>query len=111
MNTIEEFVKNRLSFNVKKKYSTDNISFSVDCLYDEFKYSSTIHNPQSLYIKNTFDLIEKLTPLLFYISSNIEKFIKEDEEYHPDCYFSITVSVDFTNSDYINSRYDEFRVV
>ena len=106
----EEFLKNRISFNVKKIYSMDNIFFSVDSLFDEFCYLSEIHNPQSLNIKNTFDLIEKLTPLLYYISSNIEKFIKEDQEYHPDCYFSITASVDFTNSDYINSRYDTFRV-
>ena len=110
METLEEFFKNRISFNVKKKYSIDNIFFSVDCLYDEFYYLSEIHNPQSLNIKNTFDLIEKLTPLLYYISSNIEKFIKEDKEYNPDCYFSITASVDFTNSDYTNSRYAEFRV-
>ena len=110
MNTIEDFFKNRLSFNVEKKYSADNVCFIVDCLYDEFKYSNTIHNPQSLNIKNTFDLIEKLTTLLYYISSNIERFIKEDEEYHPDCYFSITVSVDFSNSDNINSMYDKFRM-
>ena len=103
MNTIEEFFKNRLSFNVKNEYSADNIFFGVNCLYDEFKYFSTIHNPQSLNIKDTFDLIEKLTPLLYYISSNIEKFIKEDIEYHPDCYFSITVGVDFSNSNYIYS--------
>ena len=81
-------------------------------MYDVFEYSSTIHNPQSLNIKNTFDLIEKLTPLLYYISSNIEKFIKEDEEYRPgEWSFKITASVDFSISDsYINSRYDVFRV-
>ena len=73
MNTIEEFFKNTLSFNVEKKYRTGNICFSVDCLWDEFIYTSTIHNPQSLNIKNTFDLIEKLKPLLNYISSNIKK--------------------------------------
>ena len=66
---------------------------------DDFKYSSKIHKPQSLNIKNTFDLIEKLTPLLNYIFSNIERFIKEDEEYQPDCYFSITASVEFTHGD------------
>ena len=73
MENLEEVFKNRISFNVGKKYSAANISFSVDSLYDEFKYSSTIHNPQNLNIKNTFDLIEKLTPLLYYISSNIKK--------------------------------------
>ena len=109
MNTIEEFFKNTLSFHVEKKYRTGNICFSVDCLLDEFIYTSTIHNPQSLNIKNTFDLIEKLKPLLNYISSNIKKFMKEAEEYHPDCSFMITASVDFRNSDYINSQYDKFR--
>ena len=62
MENLEEFFKNRISFNVKKNYSMDNISFSVDCSYDEFYYLSKIHNPQNLNIKNTFDLIEKLTP-------------------------------------------------
>ena len=66
---------------------------------DKFKYSSKIHNPQSLNIKNTLDLIEKLTPLLNYIFSKIENFIKEDEEYHPSCYFAITASVKFTRGD------------
>ena len=108
MNTIEEFfLKNRLSFNVEKAY----ICFRGVCLYDEFKYSTTIHNPQSLNIKTTFDLIEKLKPLLYSISSNTEKFIKEDKEYYPgECSFKITASVDFSISDYINSRYGEFRV-
>ena len=108
MNTIEDFFKNSLSFNVEKGYTC----FPSVCLYYGFKYSSTIHNPQSLNIKNTFDLMKKLTPLLYYISSNIEKFIKEDEEYHPgECSFKITASVDFSVSDYyINSRYEFFRV-
>ena len=67
---------------------------------DEFKYFTTINDPQSLNIKNTFDLIEKLNPWLNYISSNIKKIIKEDEEYHPDCDFTITASVDFSNNDF-----------
>ena len=79
MNTIEEFFKNRLSFNVEKRYRTGNICFSVDCLWDEFIYTSTIHNPQSLIIKNTFDLIEKLKPFLNYISSNIKKKKNKNE--------------------------------
>ena len=66
---------------------------------DKFQYSSKIHNPHSLNIKNTFDLIEKLTPLLNYIFSNTERFIKEDEEYQPDCYFPNTASVEFTRGD------------
>ena len=106
MNTIEEFFKNRLSFNVKKNYFTD---FRGGWLYDEFKYFTKIHNPQSLKIKNNFDLIEKLKPLLNYISSNIKENIKEDEEYCTECFFTITASVDFSDSDYINSEYDEFR--
>ena len=104
MNTIEEFFKNRLSFNVEKEYRC----VSSVCLHDEFNYYSTIHNPQSLNIKNTFDLIEKLKPLVNYISSNIKNFIKEDKEYHPDCSFSISVIVDFSNEPF-NNRYDEFR--
>ena len=35
--------------------------------------------------------------------------MKEDEEYYPECSFMITASVDFSNSDYINSQYDKFR--
>ena len=62
MYTIEEIFKNRLSFNVKKEYFPAD--FRGDWLYDEFKYFTTIHNPQSLNIKNTFDLIEKLKPLV-----------------------------------------------
>ena len=46
MNTIEEFFKNRLSFNVEKGYYFCENS----CLYDEFLYSSTIYNLQSLNI-------------------------------------------------------------
>ena len=84
------------------------ICFRGSCLYDRFKYSSTIRNPQSSNIKNTFDLIENLKLLVNYISSNIKKFIKEDEEYHLDCYFSISVIVDFSNETF-NNRYDEFR--
>ena len=78
MNTLEEFLKrNRISFNVEKNYRAVNLAFYVDYLADEFIYTSTciIHNPQSLNIKNTFDLVEKLTPLLHYISSNIKKKI------------------------------------
>ena len=50
------------------------------CLFDEFIYSSTIYNPQSLNIKNTFDIIEKLKPLVNYISSNIESEEESEEE-------------------------------
>ena len=35
--------------------------------------------------------------------------MKEDKEYDPECSFMITASVDFRNSDYINSQYDKFR--
>ena len=62
MNTLEEFFKNRISFNVEKNYRAVNLAFYVDYLADEFIYTSIIHNPQSLNIKNTFDLVEKLTP-------------------------------------------------
>ena len=94
---------------MEKKYRTGNICFSVDCLWDEFIYILAQYTTHSLNIKNTFDLIEKLKPLLNYISSNIKKFMKEDEEYDPECSFMIIASVDFRNSDYINSQYDRFR--
>ena len=56
MNTLEEFLKrNRISFNVEKNYRAVNLAFYVDYLADEFIYTSIIHNPQSLNIKNTFD--------------------------------------------------------
>ena len=94
---------------MEKNYRVVNLAFYVDYLADEFIYTSIIHNPQSLNIKNTFDLVEKLTPLLHYISSNIKKFIKESEEYYPGCIFSITTEVDFSESNYANSMYDKFR--
>ena len=92
---------------MEKSYNNYYLDYGFDNPHDEFKYSSTIHNTQSLNIKTTFDLIEKLTPLVKYISSNIEKFIKEDGEYYPDCYFSIGTFVKFTcnevQNNYINN--------
>ena len=68
-----------------------------------------VFNAQSLNIKTTFDLIKKITPLFKYISSNIEKIIKEDEEYHTDCYFSIGTLVKYTcnevQNNYINNQW------
>ena len=77
METIENFFKNRISFNMKKSYIDDYLIYGFSDPHDKFKYSSKIRNAQSLNIKATFDLIEKLTPLFKYISSNIERFIKE----------------------------------
>ena len=66
---------------------------------DICKYSSKIYNPQSLNIKTTFDLVEKLTPLLNYMFSTLEKFKNENEDYHPECCFIISASVHFTCGD------------
>ena len=76
MNTLEEFFKNRISFNVKEYYNAVSLGFDLDCLADVFTYNSIIHNPQSLNIKNTFDLVEKLTPLLYYILNQKRNFRK-----------------------------------
>ena len=103
MKTIEEVFKNRVSFNVEKSYINDYLNYGFSDPHDKFKYSNTIHNAQSLNIKTTFDLIEKLTPLFKYISSNIERFIKEDEEYCPNCYFSIDTFVKFTCNEVQNN--------
>ena len=109
MGTLEKFFKNRILFNMEKSYNNHYLYHGSGDPHDEFKYSSTIHNAQSLNIKTTFDLIEKLTPLFKYISSNIEKIIKEDEVYHPNCYFSIGTFVKFTSNEvqnnYINNEW------
>ena len=109
MKNLEEFFKNRILCNMEESYNNHYLHHGFCNLHDEFKYSSTIHNAQSLNIKTTFDLIEKLTPLFKYISSNIERFIKEDEEYCPNCYFSIGTFVKFTcnevQNNYINNEW------
>ena len=46
--------------------------------------------------------------MLNYIFSNIEKFIKEDEEYHPDCYFTIYAYVKFTRGDFLYDYHDDW---
>ena len=108
MECIEEFFKNRILFNMKKSYNNDYLNLDLVILIINFKYSSKIHNAQSLNIKTTSDLIEKLTQLFKCISSNIEKFIKEDEEYMTECYFSIGTFVKFTckevQNNYINKN-------
>ena len=70
------------------------LSFIVKNLYIK-KKKKIITNPQSLNIKNTINLFEKLTPLFNYISSNIDEFIRKDVLYHPYCYFSIIVKLHF----------------
>ena len=94
---------------MEKSYINDYLTYGISDPHDKFEYSSTIRNAQSLNIKTTFDLKEKLTPLFKYVSSNIEKFIKEDEEYHPDCYFSIGTFYKFTcnevQNNYINNQW------
>ena len=109
MESIENFFKNIISFNMEKSYINDYLNYRVGNPHDKFKYFSKIHNAQSINIKTTFDLIEKLTPLFTYISSNIEKFIKEDEEYMTECYFSVGAFVKFTcnevQNNYINNEW------
>ena len=75
MKTIEEFFKNRLVNKISEYTNDDNIS-NPD-IFKSFYYISEVKNPQKLNIKNTFDLLEYLTPLFTYIASNIKVF-KED---------------------------------
>ena len=63
MNTIEEFFKNRISFNYKLMDAIE-IMFGGE-RYMYYLNSNTIYNPESLNISNTIDLIEKLKPLFF----------------------------------------------
>ena len=48
-----------------------NRNFSVK---EAFYYKAKIYNPLSLNITNTFDLIEKLTPLFYYNGEYLRKF-------------------------------------
>ena len=48
-----------------------------------FTHESKIHNPLSLIITNTFDLLEKLTPSLYFVLSDLEKFKNTEGENHP----------------------------
>ena len=59
----------------------------------------------SLNIKNTFDLVEKLTPLLYYLTSVLEKFINVCQNYHPiiPIYFNITVYPNWSGYSFNNS--------
>ena len=50
MESIEEFFKNRISFNMEKSYINDYLDWDASLVCDRFKYSSKIHNPQSLNI-------------------------------------------------------------
>ena len=74
MSSVEEIFKNRITFTEEKSYTNTILSLNSRDCFDEFKYKSKINNPQSLNIKNTFDLMEKLAPLINYIISNLEKF-------------------------------------
>ena len=74
MSSVEEFFKNRITFTEEKSYTNTILSLNSRDCFDEFKYKSKINNPQSLNIKNTFDLMKKLAPLINYIISNLEKF-------------------------------------
>ena len=84
---------------MKKSYINDIIVWDASLVSDILKYSSKIYNPQSLTIKTTIDLVEKLTPFLNYIFSTLEKFKNEDEDYHQACCFAISASVYFTRGD------------
>ena len=73
MNSIEEFFRNRISFTYHE-YMGDvilNRDFSV---FDALYYEGKIYKPLRLNIKNTFDLVENLTPLLTYIASTLKEF-------------------------------------
>ena len=67
MESIEDFFKNRISFTMWEKYIRfpliSNLNFWIK---KSFYNKSKIYNPLSLNITNTFDLVEKLTPLLYY---------------------------------------------
>ena len=41
-----------------------------------FRCKRIIHNLLNLNIKNTFDLVEKLTPFLYFVFSDLEKLKK-----------------------------------
>ena len=71
MTSIEEFFKNRISFTMwnKTSHDVDHRSYRVK----EYIYKSKMYNPQSLNITNSFDLVEKLTPLLCYMVSDTHK--------------------------------------
>ena len=68
MKSIEDFLKNRISFTVwdKTPHDTNHHSFRVK----DYHYEGKIYNPQSLNITNSFDLAEKLMPLICYIVSD-----------------------------------------
>ena len=58
-----------------------------------FLFRKILNNPLSLNIKNTFDLVEKLTPLLYYIASVLEKIQNECENYDPSNCINFSVYV------------------
>ena len=65
MNTIEEFLKNRISFTMERYRRFER---------DDIQTWGCMHNPLSLNITNTFDFVENLTPLFTYLLSFLEKY-------------------------------------
>ena len=70
METMEEFFKNRIFF-----FNTRHHVFNHGFIHDfkvkrAFTHESKIHNPLSLNITNTFDLVEKLTLSLYFVLSD-----------------------------------------
>ena len=104
MNSLEEFFKNRISFTMWDDIG-DRRYIRCFSTKEAFLYDSLIYNPLSLHIINTFDLVEILTPLFYYIMSALEKFKNEDENY-PDYTLRVFAKV----YPYINGLYklDEF---
>ena len=92
---IEEFFKNRIVFTCNDIMGdvTLNHDFGV---FDAVKYNCKIFNPFSLNIKNSFDFVEKLTPLINYISSTFKKF-KENaiKNYVNHQKYSFTIEIAF----------------
>ena len=104
MKTIEEFFKNRIyygrCFDVMGDHGF-NREFEVKWA---FNYEGEIYNPLSLNITNSFDLVEKLTPLFYFIVSYLEKFKNENNYNSGDTiklysYFSSHIGGDIYRTD------------
>ena len=90
MKIIEEFFTNRISFTIQDVVRPYPINHNYRV--KEYEYRSKIHNPQSLNITNSFDLAEKLMPLICYIVSDTKKLKNEVEDYLNYC-FSLFIDI------------------
>ena len=83
MNSLEESFKNRILL----AWDTSNMgdhAFNQNFVVKwAFLHESKIYNPLSLNITNTFDLVEKLTPSLYFVLSDLEKIKNIDNQNHP----------------------------